>query len=120
MSDESLAETQAVFATLGDQQTLDALERGNAENGYAGAMHQAALVMVTRSETMSVSSSQVAGLFDNAGQIEQAVEWLVRGYDVQDQGLPYLKELGSYSDEVMSHPRIRELLARMNYPAVPP
>jgi TolB-like protein/tetratricopeptide (TPR) repeat protein len=120
MYDESLAETQAVFATLGDQQTLDALERGNAENGYAGAMQQAALVMATRSETMFVMPSQVAVLFNNAGQVEQAVEWIERGYDVQDQQLPYLKELSWYSDEVMSHPRIRELLARMNYPAVPP
>jgi TolB-like protein len=120
MYDEALTETKALYVTLGNQQTLDALERGNAENGYAGAMHQAALVMATRSETMYVMPSQVAVLFNNAGQVEQAVEWIERGYDVQDQQLPYLKEAGWYSEEVMSHPRIRELIGRMNYPAVPP
>ncbi len=83
-------------------------------------MRQAAMVMATRSETMFVRPSQVAVLFNNAGQIEQAVEWIVRGYDVQDQQLPYLKELGWYSDEVMSHPRIRELISLMNYPSAPP
>ena len=56
-------------------------------------------------------------LYDLAGEVELALEWLERGYEVRDPDMHYLGALW-LSEELRSEPGYRDLLLRMDLPDV--
>ncbi len=113
--EEAMAETTADFATRGDTEVVEALERGYADAGYEAAMRSAAEVFVARSRTTYVSSMHVLQLFDRAGDKEKALEWLEKAFEEHNPNMPYIGTL-PWSDSLRDDPRFQDLLRRMNFP----
>ena len=93
--------------------TADALDRGYAEGGYPVAMKRAADALAAHSRTANVIPEDIAGLYEQAGEKDHALEWLQKGFESHGPGMPYL---GLYYDSLRSDPRFQDWLRRMNLP----
>jgi hypothetical protein len=115
MYKEALASTKAYLdGSYGDRNVEEALDRGNAESGYPGAMRRAAEALTTHFHKAYVNPADIAILYVEAGERAQALTWLEKGIEVHDPSMPYLG-MPNY-DSLRSNPRFQELLRRMNLP----
>jgi len=113
--EEALDQTRIAFSIDGDQEAVDVLDRGYSEEGYAGAMRSVAELLTLRSDNTYVRPIDVAVLYDFAGEAENALMWLEKGYELHDSNMVYLAGI-PFSDTVQTDPRFEELLDRMNLP----
>ncbi len=114
--DEAISEAKASFATAkADADVVEALERGYAEGGYGEAMRRAAATLQARSRSAHVPAINMVQLYDMAGSIDSALEWLERGYEERDANMPYIAVM-LFSEDLRTHPRFQDMLRRMNLP----
>jgi TolB-like protein/tetratricopeptide (TPR) repeat protein len=121
--EEALAEARATFSAMGDAEVVKALERGQRQAAYAGAMREAAGVLAARARTQYVMAFSVAVLYANAGDKNAAIDWLERAYAQHGAMLPYIRMSPEF-EGLRSDPRFQDLLRRLNLAddqvAVPP
>jgi serine/threonine protein kinase/Tfp pilus assembly protein PilF len=115
MDEEALAEAEKFFALLGDNEVAEALTRGYAEGGYAGAMRLAAEKLAARSNRTYVPAVRIARLYAHAGEKDQTLKWLEKAYQERESPLVHLN-VGWDWDDLRSDPRFQDLLRRMNFP----
>jgi serine/threonine-protein kinase len=113
MYEEALTEAKKLFA--GDPEAADALARGYAEAGYAGAMSLLAQTLAARSNLAYVPSESIARLYAYAGDKERALEWLEQAYQDLDIVMVFLSVESTW-DSLRDDPRFQDLLRRMNLP----
>ena len=114
MYEEALAEAKKYFEVLRDSEAAEALERGYAEAGYPGAMRFTAEKLAARSKQTFVQPTQIARLYDHAGEKDLALEWLEKAYDERE---PTLVDLSVWPKGTLrDDPRFQALLRRMNFP----
>jgi TolB-like protein/DNA-binding winged helix-turn-helix (wHTH) protein/Tfp pilus assembly protein PilF len=116
-SAEALAECKRSYELLNDAEVLQALEQGERQSGYAGAMKSAARVLERRTRTTYVSGINVARLYAFAGENARAVEWLETALT---DGDPRLHLLWAEPDwaPLYGNPRFQNLLRRAGFPSV--
>ncbi len=116
MDEEALAEAKKYFAVLGDREVAEALERGYAEAGYSGAMSLAAEKLAMRSKQTYIQPSQIARLYDHAGEKDRALEWLEKAFKEHEPALVSLNvwPQGAVRDD----PRFKALLRRLKFPGI--
>jgi hypothetical protein len=104
-----------MYELSGDAEMVEALDRGSRQQGYPGAMREAAQILVRRARTTFVPGSQIALLFVHAGENERALEWLEKAYEERD---PKLHSLWAQFDwePLYSQPRFQTLVRRMGFP----
>jgi len=112
MYKEALEIWKASYAAKGDQEAVDALERGFAEGGYQGALRRLAETLVTRSQTTFVTPWQIATLFTRAGMNKEAIDWLEKAHQAHDQNMPYIS-VDPIFDNLRNEPRFQDILRRM-------
>jgi len=115
MYKEALEIGKATYAAKGDQEAVDALERGFAEGGYQGALRRVAETLVERSKTTFVTPWQIATLYTRAGMNKEAIDWLEKAYQAHDQNMPYIS-VDPIFDDLRPDPRFQDLLRRMKLP----
>jgi serine/threonine-protein kinase len=102
--------------SAGDRELSEALDRGWAEAGFAGAQRRFAAVRAARfGSAGGVGAWNLALDYQRAGDAEQALAWLERAFEEHAPNLPYVVLPGW--DSLRSDPRFRALLRRMNLPA---
>ncbi|MBZ5516781.1 MAG: protein kinase [Acidobacteriia bacterium] len=116
MYEESLAEIKATYASIGDREVEEALTQGYAQSGYRGAMRRAADILAARGRKTYVLPTDVAALYVWAGEKAQALEWLEKGFEVRDPGLPSMLNGDPTFETLRADPRFQDLLRRMNFP----
>jgi Tfp pilus assembly protein PilF len=116
MNDEALAEASKFFVVLHDREVADALTRGQAEGGYAQAMRRGAEVLAERSRRSHVPAVRIARLYAHAGDKNEVLRWLRKGYDEGETPLLHLGVAWDW-DFMRTDPRFQDLLRRMNFPA---
>jgi Tfp pilus assembly protein PilF len=95
-----------------DLQVLEALERGFAEAGFAGArMRQCEVLTERYGKPGGVAAYTMAILCIQAGDTDSAVEWLEKAYEARDGNMPYLGM--PYFDLLRSDPRFQDLVRRV-------
>jgi len=99
---------------LKNQRVVEAMERGWAESGYRGAMRLAADELVAQRNQRYVRPTQIAQLYADAGEKDQALDWLQTAYEERDGRLVHLRNPSW--DSLRSDPRFQDLLKRMKYP----
>jgi len=115
MYEEAFAAAKAFYRNAyGDLDQGGVLDRTYAANGYAAAMGRAAELLVERSRGSFVLPTDIATTYLSAGDPEQALAWLERGYEVHDPNMPYLG--WPWYDSLRSEPRFKDLVRRMNLP----
>jgi eukaryotic-like serine/threonine-protein kinase len=113
MFDEALAEAHASFTAQGDAEVVKALDRGQRQAGYAGAMREAAETLAARSRTRYVMAMGVALLYANAGEKTAAIDWLEKAYAQHGALLEYIRMTPEFK-ELRPDPRYQNLLRRLN------
>jgi len=113
MYQEALAVSRRLYAATGDQDLLEALNRGNEAGGYKEAMRQAADALAARSNR--AYSLAIATLYAYAGEKRKALDWLEIAYQEKMQDLVYLNVYPHW-DPLRDDPRFQELIRRMNFP----
>jgi len=115
LAEEAYAEWKAMWNTplYGNRDIAEALERGYAEAGFAGAMRHMteayAKVVYERSEPWNLAVAYVM-----AGDKERALEWVEKGFELRDPNMSYLGF--PCFDGLRSDARFQGLLRRMNLP----
>jgi serine/threonine-protein kinase len=116
--EEALMEIRTHYGGIGDEEILEALDRGEAEAGYKGAMRAAADLLAERSLTQGgVLIQDISVHYERAGDIDRALEWMERGYESRDPDMPYIGAM-PLSEELRAKPGFQDLLRRMNLPDV--
>ncbi|MFC2141854.1 protein kinase [Acidobacteriota bacterium] len=116
MYEESLKSAKALFNGLGMAPIAEAMAQGYEEDGYSGAMTSAAEIMVAFSKQTYVSSYYIAMMYSFAGDKENTIEWLEKGYEMRDPMMPYVSAFTF--DLLDDNPRYQDLLRRMNLPLI--
>jgi TolB-like protein/predicted Ser/Thr protein kinase len=114
MYEESLKSAKAFFTGLGMAPIAEAMAQGYEEDGYSGAMTSAAEIMVAFSKQTYVSPYFIAQMYAFAGDKENSIEWLERGYEMKDPMMPYVSAFTF--DLLDDHTRYQDLLQRMKLP----
>jgi serine/threonine-protein kinase len=91
-----------------------ALEQAWAQDGFTGAMRQAATIMATRFSTSISLPADTAIFYAMAQEYDEALEWLERAFETRDPNMPYITL--PVFDPLRSDPRFQDLLRRMNLP----
>jgi hypothetical protein len=102
-----------MFSAQGDGEVVKALERGQRQAGYAGAMRAAADTLAARARTRYVMAFSVALLYANAGDKKAAIDWLERAYQQHGTLLEYIRISPEFED-LRPDPRFQDLLRRLN------
>ena len=102
--------------TYADRDVEKALERGNAEKGFAGALQQAGDALAARSRhgKSYVTPADIYWLYLQAGDKGQALDWMEKGFEVRDPNMPYIGLPDT--DSLRSEPRYQAVLRKMNLP----
>jgi len=110
---EALAALREFYA--GDQEMLEAVNRGYADGGYRAALRRAADVWGSRPATFMASSFMAATWYALAEDRERTLDWLERAYEAHDSNIPYIGVLPHF-DLVRDDPRFKDLLRRAGLP----
>jgi len=115
MYEEALDVSKKLYATRGDHDLLEALNRGNEKGGYKEAMRQAAEALAARSNR--AYSMGIATLYTYAGEKDRALDWLEIAFQERMQDLVYLNVYPKW-DLLRDDPRFQQLVRRMNFPVI--
>jgi hypothetical protein len=99
-------ELEQVTEALAEDRGLEILQRG---------MRRVAEAASARAETEWVSPMQIAYLYSFAGDADQTLFWLERGFEGHDPEMPY-QTVWPSMDFVRDDPRHEDLLRRMGLP----
>jgi len=95
-----------------DREVLEALERGYAEAGFAGARRRQCEVLAARyGRPGGVTAYTLAILNAQAGDGARVVEWLEKAFDAREGNVPYIGM--PVFDLVRSDPRFLDLVRRV-------
>jgi len=108
---EGLKEYRTYFELLGDEDVATALREDG--TGPQAAMVRGAEVLVERSEHVFVKPNNMVHLFSWGGDIERAVEWFERSYEMKDHEVAYMGALAT-SDGLRADPRFHEVLRKLD------
>ncbi len=112
MYDEALGAATKHLELQGFELT-DALTRGGATAGYAGAMALAAATLAAHANTTFVQPTKVARLYAHAGQKDLALEWLEKAYEQHDTWMVYVKAEPPF-ESLRGDPRFKDLMQRID------
>jgi serine/threonine-protein kinase len=112
--DEALVALKAFYATeQAAPEIVKALEQGNAEGGYKVALKRVAQALEPRSR--SVGTINLVNIYDAAGDVDKALEWLGTAYERHDPNMAYVSVI-PFSEKLRKDTRFQELLHRMGLP----
>jgi serine/threonine-protein kinase len=110
---EGLRHYAKYFELLGDQEVVTAmLDDGT---GPEAAMIRGAETLVERASGVFVKPNNMVHLFSWGGDIDRAIEWLERSYEMRDHEIAYMAALGT-SDALRADARFHEFLRRLKLP----
>ena len=98
--------------TRGNPTAAEALQAVYDGTNYSAALIHAAEVLIEHSETAHVPLTDIAVLYEDAGEIETAIDWFELSYREHDPDSPYMGVL-SKTPELNAHPRYQKLLRDM-------
>ncbi len=113
MYEQALTTARRLFNARGNDDLLEALNRGYEEGGYKEAMRQTAEALAARSNR--AYSMGIASYYTYAGEKDRALDWLETAFQEKIQNLIYLNVYPKW-DPLRDEPRYQELLRKMNLP----
>lgn len=113
--DDAMDAWRASYASIGDTDAVDALNRGFEEGGYAGALSLLAETMVERSRTTFVTPWRIGTMLTRAGRLDEALDWLERAFEAHDPNVPYIT-VDPIFDGMRGDPRFQSLIEGLKLP----
>jgi len=115
MYEEALTASKTFFTTLSLAPIAELMEEVYQNNGYSEAMRTAGNTLAELSRETHISPCFISYLYVYAGDKEQALAWLEKGYEIGDPNMPYIIEPAIF-DLLKDEPRFLDLLQKMNLP----
>jgi len=115
MYEEALAASKAFFTTLGLAPIAELMEQVYQKDGYSEAMSLAGNTLAELSQETHISPCFISYLYVYAGNKEEALAWLEKGFEISDPNMPYIIEPAIF-ELLKDDPRYQELLRKMNLP----
>ncbi len=103
-----------VHSVYGDSSAGPMIDSAYSRTGYAEAMKCGAELLIARFQDSFALPTDIAAFYLQAGEREKSLEWLEKGFEVRDPGLPYMGVF--FNEEIRTDPRFRDLMRRMNLP----
>jgi hypothetical protein len=97
-----------------DHYSLEALNRGYEEGGYAMALRRVAESKISQSQSKFVSPWQIATLYTRAGMSDEALDWLEKAFEAHDPNMPYIN-CDPIFDDMREDPRFKVLVSKMGF-----
>jgi serine/threonine protein kinase/Tfp pilus assembly protein PilF len=116
MVEDSMETLRAFYTMLGMGEGMEALKHVYEEAGYSEAMNSLANMLEEISRTAYFLPSMISEAYVFAGNKDQAIYWLQKGFEVHDPNMPYIGVMPHYVDLLGDDPRYLDLLRRMNLP----
>ncbi len=113
--DEVITTAARYYDEWGYPDVKDALERGFAESGYAGAWQRALDLEASRHGGEPGIAWDAANNYAMVGDRERALDWLERAMNDRDPNVPYIN-CSPWWDPWRSEPRFKDVLRRLNLP----
>ena len=113
--DEALNSAMKYCTLLGDGEVAEALRDGEGRGGFAAAALRAAELLVERSRETYVKPEMISYFFDWAGEIDRAMEWIEKGYELRDHQIAY-SAVTPYSDALRADSRFQDIIRRVELP----
>jgi TolB-like protein/Tfp pilus assembly protein PilF/tRNA A-37 threonylcarbamoyl transferase component Bud32 len=112
--EEAMTAAATLYASpmFGWPDVADALKKGYAEVGYAGALRATADLETAKYGTLPGVANDAAMNYLMAGDTARAFEWFEKAFKVRDPNLPYLNAYPLF-DPLRSDPRLQSLLRRI-------
>ena len=110
--------TVSLYQTLGNAAVVEALEVSGATGDFETAWARAAETLAGQAEIRFVLPTQIAFLYGMAGDVDNTIDWIEKGFELHDPDLPYLRCIQRFPDDVMAHPRVQKVMQDFKYPAV--
>lgn len=110
---EGLRNYSDYFQLLGDEEVVRAMRDDG--SGPRAAMVRGAEVLVKRSADVYVKPNNMVHLFGWGEDIDRAVEWMERSFEMRDHEVAYMAALGS-SKALRADPRFQDVLRRLKLP----
>jgi TolB-like protein len=101
-------------SSIGINVLHDFESKSESDNDFTGKLKQMAELMIDLRKESYVLPLLIAELFAMAGDNENALDWLEKGYEEHDPILPYL--LVPILDNLRDKPRFQEIARKMNLP----
>ncbi len=116
MEKEAIEAAKACARVMYNDPRIEApLDEGYAQGGYAEAMKRGAEFLIARIPETFCLPGDIAMFYAMAGEKSKSLDWLEKGLDIHDPGMPYLGM--PYFDDIRPEPRFQDLLRRMGLPA---
>jgi len=115
MYEEALAASKPFFTTLGLAPIAELMEQVYQKDGYSEAMSLAGNTLAELSQETHISPCFISYLYVYAGNKEEALAWLEKGFEISDPNMPYIIEPAIF-ELLKDDPRYQELLRKMNLP----
>ena len=116
MYDEAMETLTAFYTMMGFEEGMKALTHVYEESGYTGAMKSLAGMLEEISRETYFPPFMIAEAHVVAGNNDQALDWLEKGFEVNDPSMPYIGVMPHFVDLLGNDPRYQDLLRRMNLP----
>lgn len=116
LHEEAYAADKATWGK--DEELLQALERGYARSGYAGAVFDLAEALAGR-EDASRDYVTLAKLYARAGNPDIALEWLQKAYEHRQPQILHVKAMPAF-DALHTYPEFQGLMRRIGFPETAP
>jgi TolB-like protein/Flp pilus assembly protein TadD len=121
MFDEWIEEYNLALTLRGEAGLAEQLSRVYVEAGYRGTMQRAAEEMVALSKDKYVSAAEIAGLYAEAGKMDEALTWLEKAFEARDPHIIFLQSRGMSPTlprrtswhQLRSDPRFQAILNKM-------
>ena len=118
--DEALKAARAFYDGVELTPVVEAMSSGFEAGGYAGAMRSAAEALAAIWQQSYFAPMMIAQPYGAAGEMEKALEWVEKAYEIGDPNLPYLGGEGIVQSLLRDDSRFQELLRKMKLPAGAP
>jgi tetratricopeptide (TPR) repeat protein len=114
--EEALTAAKAFFTTLGLTPIAELMEQTYQASGYKAAMLLTGNTLAELSRETNISPCFIAYLYVYAGNKEQALACLEKGFEIGDPNMPYILE-PAIVDLLKDEPRFQNLLLKMHLQA---
>jgi len=111
---EALEYAQSLYAAMDQPEVVSAFTYGFEKDGYTGAMLQGAELLASLADSVYSPAYDVARLYLNAGQYQEALIWLAQAVEEHDPNTPYIVQ--PLWDPIRDEPQFIEILRRV-YPS---
>ena len=100
------------FEAQGDQESLEALNKGYEEGGYSMALRRVAESKIAQSKIKYITPWQIATLYTRANMPEEALTWLEKALIDHDPNIPYIT-VDPIFDYMRDNPRFKSLIHKI-------